>query len=424
MGKKAKDLAPLAVTKLKDPGLHFVGHVSGLALNITPTGSRSWILRATIGDKRRDMGLGPFPEVSLANAKEVAAAKRQQIREGIDPIEARRTAQTLLRSEQASFISFKEAAGKYITAHEKSWKNAKHAAQWTATLETYAYPTIGDLRVRDVALSHITKILEPIWNDKSETASRLRGRIEAVLDWAKARGFRTGDNPAAWRGNLDMLLPARNKIAKVKHHDAMDWRDAPAFLTELRKHQGISALALEFVVLTACRSGEARGATWAEIDMKAGVWTIPADRMKAQKEHRIPLSAAARKVLQTAKKIGGGDLLFPNTRGKALSDMSLTMLLRGMVKKCTVHGFRSTFRDWAGETTAFPREVIEHALAHQLKDKAEAAYARGDLFVKRTKLMEAWDTFLSTPVAKTTNVENMFSNTNKTGKLRANTGKL
>ena len=404
MGKKAKDLAPLAIKRITAPGLHFVGHVSGLALNVTPTGARSWILRATVGGKRRDMGLGAYPEVSLLMAKEDATDRRRQIRAGIDPIEARNAAQAALRAETAATINFRDAGKQYIAAHKKSWKSAKHAGQWTATLKTYAYPIIGNLRVRDIELSHILKIIEPIWNDKPETANRLRGRIEAVLDWAKARGYRTGDNPAAWRGNLDTLLPARNKVAKVKHHAAMDWQDCNAFLTVLRAHGGVSALALEFVILTACRSGEVRKATWAEIDMKAAVWTIPAERMKAGKEHRVPLSSSALKVLREAKKEAGIGLIFPNSRGKPLSDMALLMQLRRMEKTCTVHGFRSTFRDWAGETTAFPREVIEHALAHQLKDKAEAAYARGDLFTKRAMLMKSWAEFLEKPARKGQNV--------------------
>lgn len=404
MGRKAADLAPLAVAKLKTPGLHFVGHVAGLALHVTATGARSWVLRAVIGGKRRDMGLGSYPEVPLASAKVAALNKRDMIREGVDPIEARRAAQAALKAEQASTINFKEAAEKYVAAHEKGWKNAKHAAQWTTTLETYAYPVIGGLRVRDVTLAHIMKIIEPMWNEKAETASRLRGRIESVLDWAKARGFRTGDNPAAWRGNLDTLLPARNKVAKVKHHAALDWQDCHAFLTALRAHEGVGARALEFVILTACRSGEARGARWSEIDMKAAVWRVPAERMKAGKEHRVPLSAAALKILEAAKREAVGDLVFPNGKGKVLSDMTLTMLLRRMKVKSTVHGFRSTFRDWAGETTAFPREVIEHALAHQLKDKAEAAYARGDLFIKRIALMKAWAEFLMKPAVQENNV--------------------
>lgn len=400
MGRKAKDLAPLTVAKLNTRGMHFVGHVSGLALRISETGARSWILRITVGSKRRDIGLGSFPEVSLAAAKEAAKATREQVRQGIDPVATRRSAQAVLRAEQASFMNFEDAARQYMETHEKGWKNAKHAAQWRSTLETYAYPVIGKLHVRDVVLGHILKVLEPIWTEKTETASRLRGRIEAVLSWAKARGLRVGDNPAAWKGNLDTLLPAPGKVAKVKHHKAIDWQDCPAFMQELRQIDSTGARALEFLILTNVRSGEARGATWSEINLDQGIWTIPASRMKAGKEHRVPLSPAAIELLRSLSVPAEKGLLFANDKGRTFSDMALTMILRRMKKDFTVHGFRSTFRDWAGETTAFPREVIEHAMAHQLKDKAEAAYARGDLFTKRVGLMKAWSEFLSNPARK------------------------
>lgn len=406
MGKKAANLAPLTVSKLKTPGLHFVGHVAGLALSVSKTGSRSWILRMMIGGKRRDMGLGAFPEIPLVRAKELAAEKRQQVRDGIDPIAARREAQATLKAVQASFISFEEAARQYIAAHEAGWKNAKHAAQWTTTLKTYAYPVIGKLHVRDVSLDHVLKIIEPIWKEKTETANRLRGRIEAILDWAKVRGSRTGDNPARWKGNLDALLPARNKVATVRHHSALDWQECPAFMNDLRSHEGNSAKALEFSILTACRSGEVRGARWTEIDMNRAIWTIPAARMKAGKEHRVPLSATVLKLLTAlpSDNHDKNELVFPNGRGETLSDMALTMVIRRMNRDFTAHGFRSSFRDWAGESSAFPREVIEHALAHQLKDKAEAAYARGDLFTKRVALMQAWAEFLSRPAVEHKNV--------------------
>ncbi|MBV8548288.1 MAG: integrase arm-type DNA-binding domain-containing protein [Alphaproteobacteria bacterium] len=399
MVKKAPDIAPGVISRLKDPGMHFIGYVSGLALRINKTGARNWILRATVGSKRRDIGLGAFPEVTVARAKEIAAEKRQQIRNGIDPVAAREAAQMALKADQASFITFREAAKQYIAAHEAGWKNLKHAAQWRTTLEAYAYPEIGDLHVRDVALPHVQKIIEPIWHKKTETANRLRGRIEKVLDWATARGFRSGQNPARWRSNLDMLLPAKGKIAKVQHHAALEWHQCGSFMAELRQQEGFSARALEFCILTACRSGEARLAKWSEFDFDRKVWTIPAVRMKAGKEHRVPLSAQAMALLNKLPREEGTDLLFPNGKGTCLSDMALTMLLRRMTKNCTTHGFRSTFRDWAGETTAFPREVIEHALAHQLKDKAEAAYARGDMFMKRTLLMQAWADFIDKPAA-------------------------
>jgi integrase len=414
MGRRAVDLAPLAVAKLKTPGLRFVGHIAGLALCVSETGARSWILRVTVGGKRRDMGLGPFPEVSLAEAKEKARKARAQVRDGgVDPIAARLAARAALKADQASFISFEDAAKQYISAHEKGWKNIKHAAQWRTTLETYAYPIIGSLHVRDVSLAHVLKIIEPMWNDKTETASRLRGRIEVVLDWAKARGFRAGDNPARWKGNLDTLLPAPGKVSKVQHHKAVDWRECSGFMAELRQIDTVGARALEFLILTNVRSGESRGARWSEISLEQGVWTIPAVRMKAEKEHRIPLSPAAVKLLKALPRTREDGLLFPNSKGTPFSDMALTMILRRMGKDFTVHGFRSTFRDWAGETTAFPREVIEHAMAHQLKDKAEAAYARGDLFIKRTALMKAWAEFLSRPAAVGKNVTSIRKRSEK-----------
>ena len=395
MGRKARELKPLAIAKLSKPGMHFAGGVSGLALRISPTGARSWILRMMIGNKRRDMGLGSYPEVSLAMAKELGTQKRLQVKDGLDPIEDRKNAQAQLKAEQASFVSFKDAALQYIHTHRPGWKNAKHASQWHNTLETYAFPVLADLHVKDVDLDHVLQVIEPIWQTKTETASRVRNRIELVLDWAKARGSRAGDNPARWKGNLDALLPAKSKVAKVKHHAAMDWKDMNEFLQQLQKQKSVSAQALHFIILTSCRSGEARFATWDEVDLKGGVWTIPVERMKAGKEHRVPLSTSAKNLLKSLPNIDGNHLLFPNNFGKPLSDMALTQLLRRMELECTVHGFRSTFRDWAGETTPFPREVIEHALAHKLQDKAEAAYARGDLFTKRTLLMAAWAEFLS-----------------------------
>jgi integrase len=397
MAKKAKELGPLAVSKLSAPGLHFVGGVSGLALQVLPTGGRTWVLRAMMGGKRRDMGLGGFPDVPLADARTAARNARELIRAGRDPIEEARAAISARRASRAKDVTFKEAATAYIAAHEATWRNAKHANQWKSTLTTYAYPRIGDLLVRDVELSHVLSILEPIWADKTETATRLRGRIEQVLDWATARGHREGLNPARWRGHLDKLLARPSKVAKVTHRAALPLSEVGAFLSDLRSVEGMGARALEFAILTAARSGEVRGATWAEIDLNAGVWTVPGDRMKAGREHRVPLSAPALKLLKALPQMTGLDLVFPAARGGALSDMTMTAVLRRMKVAAVPHGFRSTFRDWASERTNYPRDAAEMALAHTIGDKVEAAYRRGDLFEKRRRMMSDWAAFCGTP---------------------------
>jgi integrase len=396
MGRKAKELGPLAVGRIQTPGLHFVGGVDGLALQVTTSGARSWILRVMVAGKRRDMGLGGYPSVPLVDAKDAARLARAKIKDGTDPIEERRTRKSALATSRAAALTFKQCATAFIAAKESEWKNAKHAAQWRATLTAYAYPVIGKILVRDIALPHVLQILEPIWTTKTETATRLRGRIEKVLDFATSKGYRTGDNPARWRGHLDNLLAKPSKVAKVEHHAALPYAEMGAFMAELRQQAGIGARALEFAILTAARSGEVRGATWEEIDLAVAAWTIPGERMKADKEHRIPLSDNAVQLLRALPRMAGSPFLFPNTKGAALSDMTLTAVLRRMNRPVTAHGFRSTFRDWAGETTAYPREVIEHALAHQLKDKAEAAYARGTLFDKRRRLMTDWSKFCNT----------------------------
>lgn len=394
MPKKADELGPLEVSRLTEPGLHFVGVVAGLALKVSVTGARSWILRATVGNRRRDIGLGGYPDVTLAGAREAARNARSKIKEGIDPVDDARAARSKLIAEAVSGILFDEAASKYITAHEAGWKNTKHASQWRNTLETYAYPVIGKMRVKDIQTAHVMQVLEPIWTAKSETASRVRSRIELVLDWAKVRGYRKGENPARWKGHIDKLLPKRSEVASVEHHAALPFREIGAFMVSLRKVEGMGARALEFAILTAARSGEVRGATWSEIDLEGATWTIPAERMKAKKEHRIPLADAALELLRILPRMVGTDLVFPSSRNEMLSDMTLSAVLRRMGRSdITGHGFRSTFRDWAGETTAYPREVIEHALAHRLKDKAEAAYQRGTLFDKRRKLMDDWAAF-------------------------------
>lgn len=393
MARKAKELGPLEVSRLNMPGLHFVGGVAGLALQVTIAGARCWVLRAAVGGKRRHMGLGGYPDVTLAGAKEAARVARSQISDGIDPISERQSKRSALAAAIAATMTFSEAAEKYIAAHEAGWKSPKSSAQWNSSLVSYAFPVIGKISVSDVETAHIMRVLEPIWTTKTETASRVRGRMESILDWATVRGFRKGENPARWRGHLEHLLAARADVQKIEHHAALDYREVGAFLVNLRQQEGLGARALEFAILTASRSGEVRGATWSEIDLDTGVWTIPKERMKAGKEHRVPLSAESVLLLKELPRIAGTDLVFPNAKNAILSDMTLTAVLRRMNIAVTAHGFRSSFRDWAGESTAYPREVIEHALAHQLKDKAEASYARGTLFDKRRRLMADWAKF-------------------------------
>lgn len=395
MPKLAKEMKALEVQRLKEPGLHFVGTVPGLALQIVPSGARSWVLRVMVGGKRREMGLGGFPAVTLAMAHEKAREARDLIRQGRDPILLAREALSALKAEQARALTFAQCAEAYIDAHEVGWRNEKHTQQWRSTMKTYVYPVMGDMLVRDVALAHVLKVLEPIWRTKTETASRVRGRMESVLDWAKGRGYRAGDNPAAWKGNLDAQLPKREKVAKVEHHQALAVGEVGAFMRDLRDQEGLGAKALQFAILTAARSGEVRGMAWSEVDLEAAVWTVPADRMKAGREHRVPLSAAVVELLKALPQTPGSPLVFTAPRGGPLSDMTLTAVLRRMQVDAVPHGFRSTFRDWAAERTSYPNEVCEMALAHVVSDKVEAAYRRGDLFEKRRRLMEDWASFLA-----------------------------
>lgn len=394
MPRKAKELSPIEVRRLTKPGRWAVGGADGLALQVTEPGARSWVLRVRIGGKQREMGLGGFPSVSLAEARDKARAYRAQLSDGADPITSRRAALSAAAAERQAQQTFSSVAEQYIARHEKSWKNAKHGAQWTATLKAYADPVIGDLFVRDITTAHLVKVLEPIWSSKTETATRVRGRIELVLDFASARGLRDGPNPARWRGNLDAALPKPTKISKVKHHAAVPVGEVTSFMTRLRKQAGVGARALEFLILTAARSGEVRGAVWSEFDLPGAVWVVPADRMKAGREHRVPLSEPAVQVLRQLSQGEPHDLAFPGMRGP-LSDMSLTAVIRRMKVDATAHGFRSTFRDWCSECTAYPSEVAEMALAHVVGDKVEAAYRRGDLFEKRVSVMKDWASYLS-----------------------------
>ena len=368
------------------PGKYVDGH--GLMLVVKGSGARSWVLRCQTNGRRRDVGLGGWPEVTLAAARQKALDVRRLMRDGGDPVAAKRRAAT---------ARFRDAAAALITSKRDGWRNAKHAAQWPATLTTYVYPKLGNRDVCMIGVEDVLAVLKPIWSVKPETASRVRQRIEAVLDYAAAKGWREGDNPARWRGHLDHLLPRPSKVKAPEHHAALDWREVGTFMGKLATRQGVASRALAFAILTAARSGEVRGMRWAELNVVTGVWTLPAARTKAAKEHRVPLSSQARALL--GEPGHADDLVFPGERaGKPLSDMSLTAVLRRMGRSETVHGFRSTFRDWAGESSSFPREVIEAALAHRLKDKAEAAYARGDLFTKRRALMEEWASVVSTCV--------------------------
>lgn len=403
--KKAKERTAIEVSRFKTPGRHFIGGVAGLLLQVSPSGARSWLLRIKIGTKRRDVGLGGYPDVTLADARTKARAAREKVSAGVDPIEEAKKLRSALISAQIAGLTFEQCAEAYIKAMERTWENIKHVQQWNNTLHTYAYPILGKMLVRDIETSHVLHVLEPIWSGKTETATRLRGRIERIVDWAKARGYRDGVNPARWKGHLDTLLPNPRQTARVVHHPALAVAEVGAFLSDLREQSGIGARALEFTILTAARSGETRGAMWSEIDLTQRLWTVPANRMKRRVIHRVPLSDAAIRLLNELPRKEGVELVFLSPRGAKLSDMTLSAVLRRMGVAAVPHGFRSTFRDWCAENTNFPREVAEAALAHGNRDETEAAYLRSDLYDKRQKLMQAWAAFC----AKSDNEANVIS---------------
>jgi integrase len=389
-------LSAMRVSKLAQPGRY--GDGGGLWLQVSKWGTKAWLLRYAIAGRQRQMGLGGLDDVTLAEARQAAREARRQLREGLDPIEVRRSKVAALRADDAKTMSFQQCAEAYIASHRAGWRSPKHADQWLSTLTTYAFPTFGHLPVAAVDVGLVLKAIEPIWTTKPETAGRVRGRIESVLSWAIARGHRAGPNPASWRGHLDRLLPAKAKVKRVRHHPAMPVDDVPGFLAELRAKDFISARALEFTILTASRTGEVIGAQWAEIDISAGVWSIPAERMKAARPHRVALSSRAVEILKSLPREdeGGDRYVFPGAREhRGLSNMSLLEALRGLRPdaELTVHGFRSSFRDWAAERTSFASEVVEMALAHTVADRVEAAYRRGDLLEKRRRLAEAWSRF-------------------------------
>ena len=400
MPRKAKELSAVEVRKIAHPGTGgnrnvAVGGVDGLHLQVTPTGARSWLLRVTIKGKRCQIGLGPFPDVTLSQARERAREVKDQIWRGIDPLAEKRR------------MTFSQAMEKTLLSRMAEFRNEKHKKQWRSTLDTYAVPVLGQLSVSDIDVSDVLRVLEPIWATKTETASRLRGRIEAVLSWATVGGHRAGDNPARWRGNLDAVLPKPGKIAKVRHNPALSLTDAADWFADLRKRDGMATRALEFLAITAARSGEVRGATWDEIDIETGIWIIPADRMKAGKEHRVPLTQQAVALLQALPSMQGTDYVFPAARGGALSDMALSACMRRINNaraggyldqrsghRAVPHGLRSTFRDWAAERTDYPREMAEIALAHNMGGTVERAYRHSDMLEKRRGMMVAWGEFL------------------------------
>lgn len=400
MGQIKAPMAEKASAKLsRVEGFHAVGGVPGLYLHVLG-GGRSWIYRYSFAGKRRDLGLGSYGDLTLAEARETAREQRKLVLQGIDPIEARREQGDTRKAAYAGRFTFQQCLDGYLDAHGDGWRNPKHRAQWRTTLETYACPTIGTMNVAAVNTALVLQILEPIWKTKTETATRLRGRIENVLAWATVRKYRQGENPARWKNHLDQLLAKPSKVSTVTHHAALPWREMGGFMVDLRKQEGIGAAALEFAILTAARSGEVRGATWAEFDLPAATWTIPAERMKMKKEHRVPLSVDALAVLARMQECRLGAHVFPGVKeGKPLSDMSLTAVLRRMERgKLTAHGFRSAFQDWAAESTSYASQVVEMSLAHAIGNKVEAAYRRGDLFDKRARLMAEWAKFCAKPM--------------------------
>jgi len=415
MPKQAKELTAAEVRRLVEPGTYAVGGCAGLMLVVRATGARSWILRARVGNRRRDFGLGGFPTVTLADARADGRALRKKLAEGIDPVAERQVARAAHVAAQAKRVTFREAAERYHQDKAGEFRSVKHRNDWLSSLERHAFPHLGDVPVADVELAHVLKALEPIWATKTETATRVRQRLESVLSWATVRGYRQGDNPARWAGCLDTVLAKPAKLGKGKRHQpALPWQRVPEFLADLRTREGMGARALEFAILTAARSGEVRGAVWDEIDLAAKVWTIPGDRMKAGKPHRVPLCPDAVALLESLPRMEGQPLVFPATRGKKISDVTILATVKRMNasklkaggeqytdpndgRPVVPHGFRSAFKDWARSRSTFPDEVSELALAHVNSDATRAAYARDELMPQRRKLMKAWGAFCHEP---------------------------
>lgn len=417
MPRQAKELSPIEVKRLGHPGrggnvTFAVGGVSGLLLQVTPNGGRSWLLRAAVAGKRREIGLGGYPDVMLAQARERAREAKDKIREGIDPVEERKAARAALETARRRGLTFKAAVDKALAGRLDGYKNAKHRDQWRSTLETYAVPELGAMLVHEITVQDVFRVLDPIWRTKTETASRLRGRIEAVLSWAKVQGHRDGENPAQWHGNLKELLPTPTKVSRTENQPALQVDDAQRWFAALRARKGIGSRALGVCCPYRRRSWMVRGATWEEIDLDQGLWTIPAVRMKMEREHRAPLTVQELELLKALPRFEGTALVFPSTRDGEMSDMTLNEAMKRLhqadiseggpgfldakTKRPAVpHGLRSTFRDWVADRTHFPGEMAEIALAHKVANEVEAAYRRGHMVEKRRKMMAAWGKFLA-----------------------------
>ncbi|MES2844723.1 MAG: integrase arm-type DNA-binding domain-containing protein [Pseudomonadota bacterium] len=425
MPRIAAEMSALELRTLSHPtgkgnALFAVGGVTGLYLQITPSGGRSWILRTTVGKARRDIGLGGFPSVTLSQARDKAREARDKIERGVDPVAERQAAKAALIAAAGRGLTFEKAMDSYLSAKLDAFKNAKHRQQWQNTLTQYALPVLGKIMVQDIDVRDLLRVLQPLWNDKTETASRLRGRIESVLSWATVAGHRKGDNPARWAGNLKELLPAPSKVAKEGNQPALTLEEAPRWFAALKTREGMGARALELLALTAARSQEVRGAIWDEIDLDKALWIVPAARMKMAREHRVPLTAEAVELLKALPRMIDNPLVFPAARGGQLSDMTVSAVMRRMSetdlaeggtgfldrvskRPAVPHGLRSTFRDWVAERTNFPGEMAEVALAHKINNAVEASYRRGDMIEKRRRMMDEWGRFL-TPVAKSAKV--------------------
>lgn len=420
MPKVASELTALDVKRLTHPGgkrnvLFSVGGVPGLHMQITPNGGRSWVLRVKVGTLRRDIGLGGFPGVTLSMARDKARDARTKIENGVDPVEERKAVKAALIAAQRRGLTFADAVDRCLSAKLDAFKNAKHRQQWENTLATYATPDLGKMLVQEITTQDVLRVLQPIWTDKTETASRLRGRIETVLSWATVAGHRTGDNPARWAGNLKELLPPPSKVATEGNHPALTLDDAPRWFAALQAREGFGARALEFLTLTATRSQEVRGALWGEIDFDKALWVIPGTRMKMGKEHRIPLTDRAVTLLKALPRLEGNPLVFPAARGGQLSDMTLSATMKRMheaevasggtgfidrtsKRPAVPHGLRSTFRDWVAERTTYPGDMAEVALAHSINNSVEASYRRGDMIEKRRRMMRDWSDFMAADV--------------------------